>query len=356
MRLTRLGKIVIASVALIMTLMVWLLFLRPHDTGPDLTVPADTGGYSFPFKSATERDRFADSSREVVGYCPFFDQYSAIRGLPITFQALIAPSAKQSPYYYRDDDLGMEFIPAYFVAPGTRGVLDARAFSHQDFTNLPPCAQTTGGVILLGFKTGDLPPSQLINLEGMVWWSSGAMNPAQFDTQAGAETGDAPVVVVGSYETLSPSQVSAPASSTRALNTAIARGPGIIRIGRIEYADDQTRVWVELINKGVAPLQQWAGLSQATLKEDGGPSLPQGAISRSSDDGDSEDATAPLDGLPNEAVPPQQSGTLKGYLFFPRVDASKVLYLSMPDLTGSDRYGKAQPIVIRIPPAPAREG
>jgi hypothetical protein len=359
-RLTPFGKMVFAAAGVLLLLLMYVMFLKPapvseecqsNPSSCDVAVPAQTKPYHYPFRNSAEAERFRKKAKTPSDVCAFFSTYTANRGIPITFRAYVPPNAKQSPYYYADPDTGREFLPAYFIAAAARGVDDAIAFANEDTANLPPCASDTGGVILLGFAKGQRPVSPLVEVDGIIWWDSLSVNPSQQDTEAGAETSTAPVVLVGGSRGVAPSQASQPAFAQRVLNTAVGRGPAIIRVSRIEFADTQTRVWVELINKGNRPLPAWPGVVTATLREEGGRSLTNGDTGEGGPVGEGEEINPTLnDRLPDEPVPSKGGGSLKGYLVFPRVDASRTLFLSLPDFRDAGDDG-AFPIVIRIPPA-----
>ncbi len=354
MKLTLFGKLVVAGVALLLAGGIWAFFLRDDaPAGPDLSVPAATAPFHYPFRPG-ELAKFEAKAISLEDYCSFYDSYSSGRGVPISFDAYVPPNAAQSPYYHYDPDTKREYVPAYFIDRSGRGLANVQDASQGTLDGLPSCSGD--GVILLGFRRSERPTSPVIRVRGIIWFDSLSVNPSQQSSEAGAETRDAPVVLVGAATPRSPSQASDPPLDQKVINTALRQGPGIIRISRIEYGRKQTRVWIELVNTRNRALAPWTGLSDAQLREEGGPALSPGDGQDSGGDGSETDSTLIEDGsplsdkLPASPVPPRGGGTLKGYLTFPAVDPAKTLYLSLPDFTTA-LGGANLPILIRIPPA-----
>jgi hypothetical protein len=253
MRLTFLGKFFAGALLLLLVGgMYFVLF--PSEEAPDYTQPAQLTfePEKLPF-SADSEDEYRKSTEDVTTYCTFFENYGPSRGVPAHFDAYIPEDFQESVYYYQDPDSGEQYIPAYFIQPGGNGLDLARAYAEDELERLPGCVTPpdlggSGGVILLGFPEGRSPGGQYVETWGEIWWDSVNLNPGQVSSQAGLESGAAPVVKVASFANLTASQASDPANQTFPLNIALQRGPGVIRLGRLEFADGETRIWLELVN------------------------------------------------------------------------------------------------------------
>lgn len=356
MKLTFFGKLVLGGIFLLVVGVMYMLFFKPDET-IDASQPAQLT-YRYPFNESTKM-QFSKESREISNYCDFSPEtYIGNRGIPIEFDAVIAPDYKQSVYYYTDPKSGEEYVPAYLIEPGGSGLTNAQAFASEDYDRLPECVPTpelggTGGLILLAFPRGQTPASPYVHAYGEIWWESLALNPGQIATAAGKESGSAHVVKVGAYDNLSPSQAGDRANVAKTLNLAIQRGPGVIRLGRIEYGDAQTRIWVELINQSTTPLEPWLGATEACLRVENSDCLLVGAIEV--EEGELADISEnPLmtDILSADAIIPPKAtgGSISGYLTFSKVEANKELRLEIPDLTAIQGVVDGQfPIVVRIP-------
>jgi len=352
MKLTRTGKIFVAVVAVIVLILGYFTVFSGDDAPPDLgldrpaKIPAP---FKFPLTGAQAQqfDVRAHGNREKLDVCQFFTHYATNRGIPIQFEALIPDDARQSPYFYTDPRTGREFWPAYYVPATSTGVSEAQAIASGDTEKLEGCAQDANGApvpILIGFARGQKPTGNLIRVNGVIWWDSLQLNPRQRITAAGAETADAPVVLAGEAQRISALALQRPAFKERVLNFAFRHGKVALRVSRVEFASDQTRVWVELINKTATPLPAWSGVNQASLRQDGGPTLTVGLSS--DEGGPTADDT---DTLPDEDLPPRGAGNLSGYLIFPEVDPGRTVFLNLPEVDADLDNGVA-PVTIRLDP------
>lgn len=356
MKLTFFGKLVLGGMFLLIVGVIYMLFFKP-DTSIDTTLPAQLT-YRYPFNEST-KNAFSKEAKGISSYCDFSpDTYVGNRGIPIEFDALIAPDYKQSVYYYTDPETGEEYIPAYLIEPGGSGLANAQAFATEDYERLPECVPTpefggTGGLILLAFPKGQTPTSPYVRAYGEIWWESVALNPGQTATAAGEGSGSAQVIKVGAYDNLSPSQASDRANVVENLNLVIQRGPGVIRLGRIEYGDAQTRIWVELINQSSTPLEPWLGASEACLRVGNSDCLLVGEVETEAGDLEVLDENPLLTDIlsADASIPPKATGgSISGYLIFPKVEANKELRLEIPDLASAQNAVIGQfPIVVRIP-------
>lgn len=351
-RITLKAKLTLAAVALLFVCAAGYVMFKPAPEVIDLHLDrpaALPNGVKFPLEGQ-DRDRFAVASaktRAKLGVCNFFSGYAPNRGKPLAFQALIPDNARTSPYFYADAKTGREYWPAYFIAPTPSGLDRARAAASGTAENVEPCAlapDNTAKPILLGFDRGRKPASGLVSVQGLIWWDSVSLNPAQQTTSAGAATVAVPVVRVGAAEGVSVSQVARPAFKHRILNMAFQHGPAILRIGRIEFAAGQTRVWVELLNKTSLPLPAWSAES-VTLREQGGSSMAAG----SDEAGEDEGVKGAADELPVEEIPAKGGGALRGYLTFPEVDPGTTLYLNLPEIN-TLQDSMTAPLTIKLDP------
>jgi hypothetical protein len=356
LRLTRTGKIVSGVLGLLFVLFVYMTFIKsdPAPVGPDpaLLQPASIPkGFSFPLADRQLEEFQARSApnRSRLDVCQFTSGYVQSRGVPIQFEALLAPNARQNPYFHVDRRSGREYWPAYYVDPDPRGLATAQAAAAGDTTNLNACDKDSAGQaipLLLAFDAGQKPPGDLLRIDGIVWWDSLAANPGQRSTPAGASTTDAPMVRVGHAEQAFSAQLERPAFKKRVLNMAFRRGGVVLRLGRIEFATGQTRLWVELYNKTDVPVPNWNGGASATLRQDGGASVTAG----NSDQGAGADQATSTDVLPSEDIPAKGGGSLRGYITFPEVDPNRTLFLNLPEINTRSQATGAAPITIRLDP------
>lgn len=355
MKLTAAGKVVVGVFLIIMVGAMYMLFFRPEpDTGPDLSQPAPLpAGIKFPLRGddLAAFSKKAAKTRRQLDFCSFYSYYADNRGVPIMFEAYISKDARDSPYYYVDPETQREYYPAWYIKPNSKGLKIAQAAAEGDIEELPPCMlageDQVPMPILLGFERGQKPSSDIVQVQGIIWWDSLSLNPAQQESAAGQATTGIPVVQVGHVTPKTPSSVAKPAVRQRILNLAFQRGAAILRVSRIEFAPDETRVWIQLLNKSGSPLPAWTGNSDATLREEGGPSMNPGT----GQDAESaaEDEQTPDDLLPEEDIPAKGGGGLRGYLVFPAVQDSNTLFLNLPEPnTRVDEGGL--PISIKLRP------
>jgi hypothetical protein len=357
MRLTTFGKIFVAGFSLFIVGVLYLVFLKPTDTGPDYTLPAKLGFTQEEIAKSSKLEKaFKQEAIKAVSYCNFFSGYRPNRGKPIRFDAYIPGNYSKSIYYYEDPKTGEQTIPAYFITPGGGGLALAKSFAEEDYQRLPSCVLTpdlggSGGIIMLSFPKGRVPQGQYIRAYGALWWDSINLNPGQIETEEGATSAPAPVVKIATYDRLTTSQASDPANVTFPLNIAVQRGPGVIRLNRLEFADNETRVWVELINLTPRSLEQWRGASEACIRPAGDACITAGTFGGEGDSpDDGENQVANDDTLsPDAPIPPAAAGaSLSGYLTFSRLDPGQDLRLELPDFSDSGDETTA-PIVVQLP-------
>lgn len=359
-KLTLFGKVVVAIFFIIVVAILYSIFMKPEETGPDYSVPAQL---TFQTKNlplmGSSAKKFRASTSKVTNYCSFFSNYGQNRGIPISFNAYIPSNYRESLYYYQNPRTGEQYIPAYFIAPGGNGLDLAVQYSQEEYDRLPACVNPpdldgTGGLILIGFPKGRIPTGNFAKVYGALWWDSINLNPGQVSTEAGAETASAPVVKVADYENLTNSQALDPANQTFLINTVVQTGKGIIRVKRIEFGDKQTRVLVQVFNASSRTIAPWLGASEACIRPRGEVCSPiTDAIpeSAASTDAEGEEGASSSDILPaDNPIPPASTGaSLKGYLVFDRFDPDQPLQLELPDFSINEEAGQTSPIILDLP-------
>ena len=351
-RLTPVGR-VLSAVAVLVLVLVCGLVLKScgsePQTGPNLAVPADTGGYSFPFKDEAQAEDFVAKSKPVTNQCTFsLERYAAMRGLPLNFDVLIPPNASSSPYYFIDVKQNMEYVPAFFISPTTTGMRDALEWASSPgevADSMPACSQPTAALMMLGFERGQRPINQnLLHVNGLVWFNSFAIRPAEAQSSLSADIFDVPVVAVGSADPVSYSRAADPPQDIAQLNTVVRRGDAVLRVSRMEFTETETRVWMELIGRGARSPGDYPS-ETVSLRQNG--AQTQSATTEHLGDSAEllSDNPALNDLLPADPIPAAGAGTLSGYLVFPPVDRTKTLYLSVPE----PGAGSRPPLTITIP-------
>jgi hypothetical protein len=351
--LTAKGK-VFAGVALTLLVgVIYMVFVHKSTPPPNpLDQPAAAPtGFHFPFKSLQEEASFSKYSTETLpklDYCQVYSGYSANRGVPIEFDAMISPTARQSAYYYKDPATGREYLPAYLIPRTGNGLAAVQAAAQttgntaEGTPGLGPCASRTNGALLLAFDKSIPPTTDLVRVKGFLWWSSSLLGSSKTVGYP-----DLPIVMVGAQKPQTASEIGRPAYRTRTLNIAVKSSDVIVRISRVEWASEETRVWAEVINLRGYELNPWEGISKMTIREQGKAS--QGVGTSSTDETIDQQRTKFDDLLPADEIPPKGTGTLKGYIVFPRTDPTKRIFLTMPD-PDPDTELDASPITVKLNP------
>lgn len=271
-----------------------------------------------------EEAAFREATRGATSEGAFYEGYSQNLGAPARFYAYIpADSTTSNPDYFEAD--GIVYMPARLLPAESAGSFDSVV------------AGESGRTILLGFPRDQVPDSQYLEVFGYLYWDSTRMNP-----NPGAQ-GRYPVFAVESYDAVDPSAVRQPATRTypeppaaaaasRPL-LAVRRGDLQIKVDRIEFAPDQTRVHVRVINLGTGPAASWDYARASLLTANG--EVPTLTFV----EGDNPATAPPSDILHSESLPAggllDPSVERQGYIFFGPVDASRDLTISLPDLNGS---------------------
>lgn len=353
-KLTKAGKIVVGVVGVLLCALIYFMFFRPapppptDEAGVLLTAPGPVPKpYSFPLKGkqAEVWQQKASKRRSQLTHCAFLTRsvYQSSRTKELDFVGIIPKDATESPYYYLDPKGGREYFPVLPIGPGSEGVKYAVAAAGGDTQAVDPC---TGGVpIMVAFPEGTNPPqSGLIRVLGYMAWTSDDLN------MTSPPPATTTVVNAGSVKEASLQQALAPATRERMLNVVVRRGPVEMRVGRIEFASNQTRVWVSLINRSAEPVDGFQ-VARATLEERGRAPQPASTspLPGARDLGSRQEQT---DLLENKEIPPPsgRAGKLEGFITFPAVNPSALLTLRLPDPYPSTGGQGEQAISIQLRP------
>ena len=366
--LTKAGKIAVVVIAILLTGLIYILFFSGSSSTPadvdgkgiPLTEEApEPSGYQFPLKGDQLKQWNQQASKvgSNLTYCSFFRAYSKSRDIPLRFPAAIVPKDSEpfGSLQHTDRSTGRTYYPAY-PATGTAeqltGLLDG------DPDTAPDCGGIFGGEpplpLMIEFPAGvSAPASGLVDVSGYMSWQYGeVMDKASNDftvEQNSPYNQLATVINAGQIKEASAQQALAPALYARNLDIAIRKGSITLRLIRIEFAADQTRLLAELNNNSsLANEEGWAGISDSELKQGGsGPVAPDGELAKTANSGG---ITSDL--LSSESIPGGSGGgkpgQLLGYIIFPSIDARQSATLSLPDLptaTSND----ALPIRIDLP-------
>jgi len=340
LRLTRTGKIVSVVLLLAFCAVLYLLFFKPDpapladDNGIPLSQPIKNPPvpYKFPLSAqqAEQWQQAASSNSSKLSYCTFFSQYADSRDAKLDFVGVMAPKAIESPYFHRNSK-GREYYPVYPIGPGSDGIKYALAGASKDQKNIDPCTLDAEGSptpVVVAFPKGVSPPSGgLVRVLGYMAWQYGYINPQ-------ARNPLATVVNAGQVTGTSSQQALAPTQLKQILNIVVGRGPIVIRLSRIEFASEQTRLWVELFNTSSQTAAGWTGVSQATIQELGAPDSLKAGSTKLEQASSLDSLRIPNDLLQNTDIPPfsaSGAGRTSGYITFPAVNPSKVLILNLPD-------------------------
>lgn len=367
LRLTKAGKIVFALGTLLLCGLIYFLFFKPEGAPP-----TDAQGIPFsspaadppkPFKFPLSDDQAAlwaqqsEKNRAVLKHCSFFKDYPASRdkgGIKLDFVGIVPEDAAESPYYRQDPETGRFYAPVYPVGAGTEGVNQALAAYGGDPKGVDPCVVGPDGAptpVVVVWPKGQNPPTQggLVRVLGYMAWQFGFIK-AEVPDQA------ATVVNAGRIEDASLQQALAPAIRQRVLNILVKRGPVWLRLGRIEFAATQTRLWTTLWNTSSEAVSGYGGVTRATIREAGKAEQKAGPIKLTGTQSLSK-LEKNGDLLSSTDIPPPSvnTGGLSGYITFPPVDPSRVLILDLPDPYAGSGGANDKAISIQLRPQQNKE-
>lgn len=280
---------------------------------------SDCGGampvaYSFPLPDDAQRAAFEEASQEITGIETFYSSYAFNRGIPISFNAFIpSTSTPTNPDYFVQEQA--VFVPSIFLPPNNPGFF-AQAVNEDGEGQRP---------VTLAFARDQVPSGQFVHVNGYLYWSSAFMNPGYQNNQ--------PVVVVGAWQDVSPSQLRAPAVRTwpasaneiGALPAFVMRRDNLrLAIDRVEFAPQETRVHLTLRNLSTSEPASYSG-DGATLLSNG---QELGAQLENNLDDALDAASLPPGGQTDASL------SRRGYLVFPPVSSSQPLIVNLPDPNG----------------------
>jgi hypothetical protein len=323
--------------------------------GAPLTEPAPVPtGYQFPLKGdqLKQWNQQAGKVGSNLNYCSFFSAYTSSRATPLRFPAAIVPK-DSDPFgalQYTDRSTGRTYYPAY---PATGSADQLTALLGGEDT-APDCGGLFAGgqplPIMIEFPAGvSAPASGLVDVSGYMSWQYGGVMDGNndFTAEQQGSYGAATVISAGQIKEASAQQALAPALYARNLDIAIRKGSITLRLIRVDFAADQTRLLVGLNNNSsLASEEGWTGIDAAVLKQ-GGSSVglaPDGELAKAANsDGTAGDllSSEPIPGGTGGGKP----GQLLGYIIFPSIDARQSATLSLPDLPTASSN---DPLPIRI--------
>ena len=344
-KLTKTGKIVLGTLLVLFCGLIYILFFRgeaPPPTDPQ-GVPLQQSapvpqGYKFPL-SREDSERWSTAAiptRNKLTYCSFFTEkvggdYESNRQTPLDFVAIVAPEARQSPYYYQDPKKKREYYPVFPIGAGSKGLKDALAAASEDAESADPCivgAEGSPVPVVVAFPPGEAPPAGgLVRIKGYMALQYGYLSDNVPDVTA-------PIVNAGEVKPASLQQALSPANYQRVLNLSLRRGPVVMRLSRVEFSSQQTRVWAEIWNTSPKPLEAWQGVSAATIQERGAPAVKPAGLQEAPAGADQLGDLEVSDDLLQQTEIPAASGTpgkVSGYIIFPYVNPKKPIELSIPD-------------------------
>jgi hypothetical protein len=262
--------------------------------------------------------------------------YALNVGLPMRFKAYISDpgdvSSTRPDLSFTED--GYTFEPAQFIAPNEITSLGSLASND--------VAALTNQPVELGFRNSAVPPpDDAYEVTGLLWWRSDLLAPPSAADLAvtGAQLAS-PVVLVDSYEELSPEELQAPTTQRVDLNLNYQEDGQTVAINRIEWsAGNELRVCLSVTNDTSQTESMWSGVQEMTADNGNGTSTgspdPNGALG----------STGEL----------QAKQSVPGYIDFPASDsdASQPLTLRMPTLNSvnNDFNSNQDSIIINVPTA-----
>lgn len=323
---------------------------------------------TYPYDDATfaaftknEKIRLTEPSTARCALDPLVSQaYVEYFGFPVEGTFLIVPDPQRAPDYVAEDPVsGMTFLPAYVVPSGKNAFTETQQIITGQ-AELPD--GECPGRMLLGFAPGEVPTDvALVKVYGALYTISDNLPLQSRTAQDGSPVPSQAALVIGRWEESTPSQIDTPARDQQILNIAIKRDSGIIRLRRVEYAADQTRIFLELANKDnqdMAPYpvfdiqaQQEGNISAGSRFQ---PIAPNDGDNLDADDSGPNPVVLSIDAFPDsEPVPPVTSGVVRGYVTFKSLRADRPIKLILPDFVRPSAYdfnSVQKPITVRIPP------
>jgi len=286
-------------------------------------------------------ERLAKPLSKDISYCALFDYatFRQLRGRPLTFYARIVSAAddNQGAAKLSYSDRAYTYVPAVYVGPSLSEAQLASDVASGKLTDprVQGCSTNPYGLIVLAFPGQKSPPYDYIKVDSIAWWRS-----IYYYTTS--EDGDAPIYLVGAYKPVRISQVVAPPYRLCPINLVLRSGPLKISFQRIEYTDNETRIWVSEYNYSTARIPAWPANS-AVVRQGAGSDIqaspPYGA-----------DNPLSNDDLPAQDVPARGEGEIAGYMRFRALDPSRPLTLSIPDINTVNPDSDPLPISIKLPP------
>jgi len=271
--------------------------------------------YRFPLGGEQQRAFSTNTPRVPDGaYLYDLSYYKSIAGKRISFQAYIRPEAFGVDDADRYDKDGITYIAANYV-PWGEGATAQRMISSVD--GAPEEER-----VLLGFHEGSVPTDseRFLEVHGYVSDVSTSINPN------GASAYIRPVVMVGSWSSLSAAEVIEPATAIATPPFATRRGDVTIAVKGVDFAPSQTRVKLSLLYEGVGSGQY--GTEDVRIVQGKGVPLDQELPDDIPIDENSQLGGTDL--VPNQPRPIT--------LFFPGIPSPRTsaLQLKLPDPTGVD--------------------
>ncbi|WP_217924667.1 hypothetical protein [Miltoncostaea oceani] len=285
----------------------------PCFAGCDTAQPT---AYTFPLVGE-ELDAFVEAAQPVSGLETFYESYPFNRGIPVRFNAYIptTSNAGNPDYFVRDSAI---FVPAVFLPPNNPGFF--QQVVTEDGEGQRP--------VTLGFSRDQVPSSGFIEVFGFIYWSSAFLNPSTLNNQ--------PIVAVGSWTDVSPSQLRAPAVRTwPEAPEGVTPDPALVirrdnlrmSVQRVEFAPDETRVFLSLRNFSTSTPASYDPGRASLLTADG---RELGAVPEAAQSDALDSSNLPAGGQTDERL------TRRGYIVFPPVSSSEPVIVSLPDPNGSE--------------------
>jgi hypothetical protein len=254
--------------------------------------------------------------------------YAENVGRPLRFKAYVSDpsdvSATRPDLSLTEDDYTFE--PAQFIAPDEITSLSELAGNDESALGNQP--------LELGFRNGAVPPpDQAYEITGLLWWRSDLL-------ESGTPSGQlaSPVILVDSWELLSPEELQAPTTQRADLNLSYQEDGQTVSLNRVEWsAGNELRVCISVTNDTAQTEPLWAGVSSMTADNGNGTVTgtpdPNGALAN----------TSQLQAY--QSVP--------GYIDFSASasDASLPLILRMPTINAAaDQGASAQDLmIVKVP-------
>ena len=356
-RFSLFGKLVIGGFTALVVLVVTLLMLPDKPPPPDITAKPAQVRYNLPFKTAEEQRSFSEQAaqRPLKDFCDLYDNYSGNLGVPHTLTAVLAQGDQgaQSPTIYNKRLGPWDYRAAYLVTE-QQDLPVVQALAQGDASSLNvKCvraeAQFDTKIVMLAFPAGSPPPAGgVVSVDAVLYWDYANLNPDFFRTPIAVE-GDEPLrnvltLRVGASRPIDVRQLSYPAYSTREVGVAFRRGDGIISVNRVEYAAEETRVYLELTSmRETVSISEWEGTSSALLKSGTEQPLAVGGGAQDTDLS-SLGITDEGSSLGGEESVSKVGDTRSVRLLFGKVTPGRSVRLDLPPLGSADA-----PVRIQLP-------